>query len=56
MNFHIYCETNFTSVSASFPLGCWRVAMGGGSIGFKGFNSVKFENRTNCWLWYLLVL
>lgn len=29
MNFHIYCETNFTSVSASFPLGCWRVAMGG---------------------------
>ena len=41
-----YCETsNFTSVSASFLLGCWRVAMGRGSIGFRGFNSVKFENR-----------
>lgn len=39
MNFHIYCETTFTSVSASFLLGCWRVAMGRGSIGFKGFNS-----------------
>lgn len=46
MNFHIYCETsNFASVQQVF-FWCWRVVMGTGSVGFRGFNSVKFENRT----------
>lgn len=48
MNFHIYCEmSTFASASASFLLGgYWRVVMGRGSIGFGGFNSVKFEKGT----------
>lgn len=47
MNFHIYCETsNFASVQQVFSFGVWRVVMGKGSVGLRGFNSVKFENRT----------
>lgn len=48
MSFHIYCETsNFASVSASFLLGVLEGGNGKGvSIGFRGFDSVKFENRT----------
>ena len=50
MNFHIYCEmSNFASASAGlfdFWGGGGRVKGGdreGGSIGFRGFKSVKFE-------------